>query len=31
LKKIDLSHCFTDTKYIPAKKGEPPNMMATKK
>ena len=22
LKKIDLSHCFTDTKDIPAKKGE---------
>ena len=31
LKKIDLSHCFTDTKGIPAKKGEISGMMAIKK
>jgi len=30
LKQIDLSHCFTDTKDIPAKKGEKSIMMATK-
>ncbi|WP_158498912.1 transposase [Methanosarcina sp. A14] len=31
LKKIDLSHCFTDTKDIPAKKGEISATMDTKK
>jgi putative transposase len=31
LKKIDLSHCFTDTKDIPAKKGETSVTMDTKK
>ncbi len=31
LKKIDLSHCFTDTKDIPAKKGGISATMATKK
>ncbi|WP_292387684.1 transposase [Methanosarcina sp. UBA5] len=31
LKKIGLSHCFTDTKDIPAKKGEISAMMDTKK
>ena len=31
LKKIDLSHCFTDTKDIPAKRGEISGMMAIKK
>jgi putative transposase len=31
LKKIDLSHCFIDTKDIPAKKGETSVMMATRK
>ena len=31
LKKIDLSHCFTDSKDIPAKKGETSDMMAIKK
>jgi putative transposase len=30
LKKIDLSHCFTDTKDIPAKKGEILGMMDTR-
>ena len=28
IKKIDLSHCATDTKDIPAKKGDQPVMMA---
>ena len=31
LKKINLSHCFTDTKDIPAKKGEISAMMVTRK
>ena len=31
LKKIDLSHCFTDTKDIPAKKGGISVTMATRK
>jgi transposase len=31
LDKIDLSHCFTDTKDIPAKKGEISAMTVTKK
>ncbi|WP_048050998.1 transposase [Methanosarcina soligelidi] len=31
LKKIDLSHCFTDTKDIRAKKGEISAMMAIRK
>jgi putative transposase len=31
LKKIDLSHCFTDTKDIPAKKGETSLTMDTRK
>ena len=31
MKKIDLSHCFTDTKDIPAKKGEISVMMDTKR
>ena len=31
LNKIDLSHCFTDTKDIPAKKGEISDMMVTRK
>ena len=31
IKKIDLSHCSTDTKAIPAKKGDRPAMMAIKR
>ena len=31
IKKIDLSHCATDTKDIPAKKGDPSAMMAIKR
>jgi len=31
IKKIDLSHCATDTKDIPAKKGDRPAMMAIKR
>ena len=31
IKKIDLSHCATDTKDIQAKKGDQPAMMAIKK
>jgi putative transposase len=31
LRKIDISHCFTDTKDIPAKKGETSVTMATRK
>jgi putative transposase len=31
LNKIDLSHCFTDTKDIPAKKGEISAMMVIRK
>jgi putative transposase len=31
LRKINISHCFTDTKDIPAKKGEISSMMDTKK
>jgi transposase len=31
LKRIDLFHCFTDTKDIPAKKGETSRMMVTQK
>jgi len=31
LKKIDLSHCFTDTKDIPAKKGGISVTMVTRK
>jgi hypothetical protein len=31
LKKINLSHCFTDTKDIPAKKGEISATMVTRK
>ncbi|WP_141706328.1 MULTISPECIES: transposase [Methanosarcina] len=31
LDKIDISHCFTDTKDIPAKKWEKPIKMDTKK
>ena len=30
IRKIDLSHCATDTKDIPAKKGDPPVMMTIK-
>ncbi|MDD2472716.1 MULTISPECIES: transposase [unclassified Methanoculleus] len=31
IRKIDLSHCATDTKDIPAKKGDRPAMMAIKR
>ena len=31
IRKIDLTHCSTDTKDIPAKKGDRPVMMAIKK
>jgi transposase len=31
IKKIDLSHCATDTKDIPAKKGDQRAMMAIKR
>ncbi|OQC30381.1 MAG: hypothetical protein BWX67_01801 [Thermotogae bacterium ADurb.Bin062] len=31
IKKIDLSHCATDTKDIPAKCGDRPAMMAIKR
>ncbi len=31
IKKIDLSHCATDTKDIPAKKRDRPAMMAVKR
>ncbi|HQD27106.1 MAG TPA: transposase [Methanoculleus thermophilus] len=31
IRKIDLSHCATDTKAIPAKKGDRPAMMAIKR
>jgi hypothetical protein len=31
IKKIDLSHCATDTKDIPAKKGDPSAMMAIRR
>ena len=31
MNKIDLSHCFIDTKDIPAKKGETSVMTGTKK
>jgi len=31
IKKIDLSHCATDTKDIQAKKGDRPAMMAIKR
>jgi len=31
LRKVDLSHCFVDTKSIHAKKGESSDLMAIKK
>jgi transposase len=31
IQKIDLSHCSTDTKDIPAKRGDRPAMMAIKR
>ena len=31
IRKIDLSHCSTDTKDIPAKKGDRPVMMAIRR
>jgi len=31
IRKIDLSHCSTDTKDIPAKKGDRPAMMVIKR
>ncbi|TAJ44049.1 transposase [Methanofollis fontis] len=31
LRKVDLSHCFVDTKSIPAKKGGSSDLMAIKK
>ncbi|WP_394342503.1 transposase [Methanoculleus taiwanensis] len=31
IRKVDLTHCSTDTKDIPAKKGDQPVMMAIKR
>ncbi len=31
IRKIDLTHCSTDTKDIPAKKGDRPAMMAIRR